>query len=647
MKRILTVSFLFFSIITFSQTTITIDFARKGRIFEGIGALSAGASSRLLIEYPEPYRSQILDFLFKPRFGASLQQLKVEIGGDVNSTCGTEPSHAHSLQEFENPLPEYFQRGYEWWLMKEAKKRNPAILLDCLEWGCPGWIGNGNFFSQDNADYIIAFLQGAEKYHGLKIDYTGIWNEREYDASWIKLLRKTLDKNKLEYVKIIAADNTTDFTNPDASVWNIVRDMTNDKELNDAIYAVGTHYNDRWPVNTNGTTKEALALNKSLRNSEGGPWKGNWDGFEDLVKMYIRSYPAGKITNIITWSLITSYYDNLSIPNSGLMLANAPWCGYFETQPAIWAPAHVTQFTEPGWQYIDGGCGFIEGGSYITLQNPETGDFSIIVETMDNSEAQKVTFQLSKDKIQKHLSSWFSTKRGEEFVRMKDIILKNNSFTLELRGKSIYSITTTRGQQKGSYSTPSFSSFPFPFKTTFEDDSLGQLPKYFIDQSGLFEVQERMDGKGKCVRQVMTQQGIEWGASNAFVESVIGDTSWTNYEVSTDFNMLAYTGYAIIMGRVIDVNRGDNPPAGYWVKICDTHKCELYAGEEKIASGNYKPGCAPFTWHSLKLRFEKEDIKVLIDNDEVISSFNNKYRNGMAGIGSGFNLVEFDNFEIR
>jgi hypothetical protein len=72
MKRILTISFLFFSIITFSQTTITIDFARKGRIFEGIGALSAGASSRLLIEYPEPYRSQILDILFKPKFGASL-----------------------------------------------------------------------------------------------------------------------------------------------------------------------------------------------------------------------------------------------------------------------------------------------------------------------------------------------------------------------------------------------------------------------------------------------------------------------------------------------------------------------------------------------------------------------------------------------
>src|SRR5512135_1314288 len=72
---------------------VTLDGQRLGRTFEGIGALSAGASSRLLIDYPEPYRSQILDFLFSPNVGAAFHHLKVEIGGDVNSTDGTEPSH--------------------------------------------------------------------------------------------------------------------------------------------------------------------------------------------------------------------------------------------------------------------------------------------------------------------------------------------------------------------------------------------------------------------------------------------------------------------------------------------------------------------------------------------------------------------------
>lgn len=99
-----------------------------GRTYEGIGALSAGASTRLLPDYPEPYRSQILDYLFKPRYGASLDHLKVEIGGDVNSTCGTEPSHHRTRAE----RPD-FTRGYEWWLMREAKRRNPSIALDVLQ----------------------------------------------------------------------------------------------------------------------------------------------------------------------------------------------------------------------------------------------------------------------------------------------------------------------------------------------------------------------------------------------------------------------------------------------------------------------------------------------------------------------------------
>ena len=173
--------------------TVTINGRQPGRTFEGLGGLSAGAGSRLLIDYPEPQRSQLLDFLFKPNFGASLQHLKVEIGGDVNSTEGSEPSSARTRAEFEHPRREQFDRGYEWWLMREAKKRNPNIYLDVLQWGAPDWIGDQDFpdagdasalawdkriprnrkkfFTQDNADFIASFIKGAKRYHGLDINY--------------------------------------------------------------------------------------------------------------------------------------------------------------------------------------------------------------------------------------------------------------------------------------------------------------------------------------------------------------------------------------------------------------------------------------------------------------------------------------------
>lgn len=41
---------------------------------------------------------------------------------------GTEPSHMHYA------LDENYFRGYEWWLMKEAKKRNPNIILMGKKW---------------------------------------------------------------------------------------------------------------------------------------------------------------------------------------------------------------------------------------------------------------------------------------------------------------------------------------------------------------------------------------------------------------------------------------------------------------------------------------------------------------------------------
>ena len=52
---------------------------------------------------------------YKPQHGANLHVCKVEIGGDTQSTDGTEPSHMHSRDDLN------CTRGYEFWLMKEAK----------------------------------------------------------------------------------------------------------------------------------------------------------------------------------------------------------------------------------------------------------------------------------------------------------------------------------------------------------------------------------------------------------------------------------------------------------------------------------------------------------------------------------------------
>ena len=68
--------------------------------------------------------SFLLSLPIFPHLSSSLSPSKVEIGGDTDATEGAEPSHKHSKND-----PDNFHRGYEWWLMKEAKKRNPGIKL--------------------------------------------------------------------------------------------------------------------------------------------------------------------------------------------------------------------------------------------------------------------------------------------------------------------------------------------------------------------------------------------------------------------------------------------------------------------------------------------------------------------------------------
>eukprot|EP01047_Picozoa_sp_COSAG01_P110392 COSAG01_NODE_39218_length_479_cov_1.360526_1_plen_134_part_01 len=102
--------------------------AASGPVFDGVGGLSAGAGTRLLVDYPEPQRGWVLDFLFKPSFGASLQVLKIEIGGTGDSTTGTEDSHERARGAIN------MSRGYEIWFAKEALRRNPDLVLYGLPW---------------------------------------------------------------------------------------------------------------------------------------------------------------------------------------------------------------------------------------------------------------------------------------------------------------------------------------------------------------------------------------------------------------------------------------------------------------------------------------------------------------------------------
>lgn len=618
--------------------TVNIDLYDKGKIFEGIGALSAGASTRLLVDYPIEQQNAILDYLFKPFFGASLQHLKVEIGGDVNSTSGTEPSHARTRQELLNPNPEFYNRGYEWWLMKEAKKRNQSIFLDCLCWGAPGWIGDGKFYSNDNIDYIISFIKGAKKYHDLTIDYTGIWNERMHNIEFVKELKKALLKNNLEHVKLVGSDQCC------GSQWTIANEMLTDPDLMDAVDIIGDHY-----IETNfgyKSTPAAKSTGKQLWNSEGGPWKGNWDGFAALSKLYNRDYIVGGITKTITWSLITSYYENLALPNSGLMKADSPWSGYYEVEPALWAVAHTTQFAQPGWHYINGsGCGFLQDStiSYVTLVSPNSiNDFSIIIESIDLECTANVSFKLPEELNAKSMSVWRSIKNKESFIKQQNLIIENNIVTLCVESGAVYSLTTTSGQQKGMVSIPDSTAFPFPYSEDFETVECGKNAPYICDQGGAFEVANRLDNKGHALRQIITRPCIEW-EGDVINQTVVGDQYWTDYTTSVDVYFIDPYSHASLSGRVTETYRSHKDPDAYTLILESSGLWSLKVADKILAKGFIN---LSNDWHNLKLEMKGDIIKAHINHKEVAAVSDSTFSRGMISIGSSFNFIDFDNIKV-
>jgi len=630
-------------------TAITIDGKEPGRVFDGIGAVSAGASSRLLIDYREPYRSQILDYLFKPDYGASLQHLKVEIGADVNSTDGSEPSIARTRQEMANPN---FNRGYEWWLMEEARKRNPKIILDSLAWGAPGWVGNGHFYSQDMADYVAKFIQGGRKHRNLDIRYTGIWNESKHDTSYVKLLKRTLLGEGLP-TELVCCD-----LYPSEAQWSIIGQMEKDPELKQAVDVVSVHYPR---VKGKITTPQAAKdFGKPLWSSEDQPLTPanmpntrDWaTGGRVLAELYNTNYIEGKFTKTETWSPITSYYDILAAPHSGLMYANTPWSGHYDVQSALWVTAHTTQFAQPGWRYIDNACGYLRGkGSYVTLRSPSSSNYSVVLETVEARARQKVSFHISGGLSKSAVHVW-ETNATKNFEHVRDVTPENGTWSISLDPNSLYTFSTTTGQRKGAATPPPAAPFTFPYVQNFEGTTLGQSPRYFADQDGAFEVQPCAERRGRCLEQVITQKPIPWGPLPD-PYTLLGSEEWRDYSVSADV-LLEQGGQVTLLGRIDDADvfkeQKAQWPSGYILMVNQDGLWELSSARYKTPTLKLASGNVPFAmrkWHHVMLRFNGSNIEASIDRVVVTRLIDTSHNHGMAGVGSGWNGAAFDNFTVQ
>ena len=561
-------------------TSIGVNGNGGDRVYDGVGAVlgGGGGNARYLMDYPEPDRTQILDYLFKPGYGASLQLLKLEIGGDANSSDGAEPSVEHSKGNIDCGA------GYEFAVAKQAVALNPYLKLYGLQWAAPGWVGEGtnSVFTSDDITYLLGWL-GCAKQQGLTISYLGGWNESDNGAhsAWFASLRSALNANGYSSVQIVAADT---FAPTSSDPWPYTSDST--------VAILGDHDVCGYPTGVAGaqttcsTTPAAMNSGKPLWASELGAMDaGAQTGCTvpcapAMDRATVRGYIDARLTGYLEWPVLDAMPPDLPYENRGLVTADQPWSGNYSVNAMTWAIAQFTQFVWPqwsgnpgGWKYVDSGSGFLQGnradGSYVTLVRSGGSGWSSIVETTSATAEQRASFtvtggnKLAGDTVHVWASNFnfANDSPSQWFIKRPDITPSNGRFSITLEPGWVYSLTTTTGQGKGTATGAASATFPLPYtdslSTPGQAGGYDDEPQYLAAMDGAFELTPcRIPDGGNitCTEQQAVPTPVFWEGANPatstrFPYAVIGDSSLANYTVSSDVLLTQSGTSAGLIGR--------------------------------------------------------------------------------------------------
>ncbi len=473
--------------------------------------------------------------------------------------------------------PANLQRGYEFWVAKEAKARNTRALIYGLPWEWPAWVGNGlggtqgsPWVNTSNAvRYTMEWIKGAQRVHNLHTDFVGLWNERPYDSGYVLALRAALDASGFASTHIVGPDGSETA----AQFWN---ETQTNPAFAAAVHAIGFHYPNSDPsakvpgISADGSialwaSEDDSTVSPPHEDSEmASPHPREQPGGGCLVRTINENFVQGGLTATIVWNLIMARYPQMRWDYTGLVAAIDPFGGHYDVLPAVWAAAHTTQFAQPGFKIlpVGHGSGYLKhGGTFVSYAGP-AGEFTIVVEKMDvnksrcergerNVAQQQVTaaeratfavnFPAASRLSPRSLSVWKSnfgvapySAGGEHlFQQAQDVPVVDGHVSIELLPNWAYTLTTIITGNKGVTTPPLAGQFPLTYTDNFERCNLSHIPKYVAPMSGSFDCVDSSRG-GRAVRQVAPSMAI-CDRGDVMPYAVLGDGFRTTYNISIDF----------------------------------------------------------------------------------------------------------------
>jgi hypothetical protein len=668
-------------------TRITLDLGQGGRIYDGVGGvLGGGGNARYLMDYPAAQRQQILKYLFKPDYGASLQILKLEIGGDADTSDGAEPSIEHTRGHIN------CHAGYELAIAKQAVRLNPGLRLYALQWAAPGWVGQrGGRFTTRDIGYLLDWL-GCARRQGLRISYLGGWSESDSGKhqNWWRSLRAALDHHGYRQVRLVAPDSTG------ANKWHYVGDS--------AIAVLGAHNacgktsrlvsyticTSPWSANSRRDRSSQPMWNSESGKLTAGATSGCTQPCAPAIdRAVIRGFVDARLTGFLEWPVLDAMPAGLPYEDRGLVTADEPWSGSYQVNALTWATAQLTQFAAPPgpggrvvWRYVSSAGGRLDGrtadGSYVSLVRTNGGPasaWSTMIEATTAATTQRASFHITGGRLARAtVHVWASNfdpstdGPGQWFVRQPVIHPnKYGRFSLVIRPGWVYSLTTTTGQGKGTAAGRPASSLRLPLTESLGSDaragSADDEPAYLGAEQGAFELARcavRDRGDRICTEQEAVSRPEFWHTagshtSQRYPYAVIGADAWANYQVSADVLLPSRHSSAGLIGRFSCREETPNAAAfdGYLFNLSATGAWSLTrnvnpeptAADSGCASGPTRPQTlasgrlakAPILrrWHRLSLSMSGSTITASVGGVRVADVANSTWTSGLAGLEAG------------
>lgn len=495
--------------------TLTIDGSQlqleqnEANTIKGFGLLSCNNTSRLLMDYkwehPQVYQ-QVLQHLFGGQHPL-MRMLKVELGSDSNTSCGTEPAPQRAADE-----PANVARGMGFQLIADAKKIQPDLKTCMLRWAEPGFLRpSWRQVKSDDPDEKVPTEAFEAMYQYYKQTVIAAWQAYGYLFDYIDPDRNETKHPMYRYLKWFAnrlktdqADFPEGFPVADyhaikliTSDQNYGTDMgtalLNDPELQAVIPAVGYHYNtDDGPDKP--FTKIADQLHKEVWYSEGiapvtfgtlrtqdttGIGIGGPMSALDVANRLVKSYARSRRSLYIFQPAIGGLYPGAKYPGKQLLEMDTPWSGYFQQDTvALAVMHHFTDFAVTGWRYQTAAKNWryvpsatvsevagtenltqaFGAASAMTLVAPDEADYTVV---LINDTSAPQTYQIAVKNLAaatKPLHVWqtWADKAGKIHDREKTTMLTpvNGNVTVTIEPRAIISATTADFQPQALLPNP-------------------------------------------------------------------------------------------------------------------------------------------------------------------------------------------------